>query len=356
MASQFQTIPQLHTSFSNSSRSPDDDSSSDTPGGSRASSRRYSYSNGSMKRESVDYTSMTDVDVGYTSAASNSTFIPSYTLHHSQRFVSPTMYEQSPSNPISPQAMVPTGSGNVQPPEQYASPGGVVTSNGGNAGSVAQNSSAAAQYRRAPPATPPVPLACTECRLRHLKCDAGVPTCGRCRAEGRSCCYVKSRRGWKGRKRKGSTATSAGGMTSGTEASETGKGESGGEGDYVGKSEFFVCTPQQYPRIYPPSSFLSLGLSLFSSHRSFRRFLGAHYGFIIIFFTVHFILCFVFFSLACDSLFSCHVCFFQFDLDMRDRIRDGDLCGFGGLFGYPAKELLLPLDIDRSIACLGPVQ
>lgn len=250
MASQFQTIPQLNTSF-NSSRSPDDDSSSDTPGGSRASSGLYSYSNGSMKRESVDYSSVTDVDVGYTSATPASTFIPQYSIHHGQRFVSPTMYEQNSSNPISPQTMVPTGPGTAQSPEQYVSPRGSVTTNGGNVGSVAQNSSTAAQFRRAPPATPPVPLACTECRLRHLKCDAGVPTCGRCRAEGRSCCYVKSRRGWKGRKRKGSTATSTGCMTSGTEASETGKGESGGEGDYVGKFEFFVCTSCQHPRTHP---------------------------------------------------------------------------------------------------------
>ena len=281
MASQFQTVPQLHTSFKNSPLSPGDDSSSDTPNGSRASSGRYSYSNGSMSRSqrgSVDYSSTADVDVGYTSAASNNTFIPPYTIHHGQRFVSPTMYEQSP---ISPQTMVPTG--NVQSPEQYVSPGGVVTSNGGNTGSVAQNSSTAAQYRRAPPATPPVPLACTECRLRHLKCDAGVPTCGRCRTEGRSCCYVKSRRGWKGRKRKGSTAASAGGMTSGTEASETGKGESGGEGDYVGKSEFPVCTSHQQP--WHPFFFVIpiAGSFLISSHRSFRRFLGAHYGFIIFF-------------------------------------------------------------------------
>lgn len=292
MASQFQAIPQLHTSFSNSSR-PDDGSSSDTPGGSRASSGRYSYSNGSMSRSqrgSVDYSSTADIDVGYTSAASNSTFIPPYTVHHSQRFVSP-MYEQSQSNPISPQTMMPTGPGGVQSPEQYVSPGAVVANNGGNAGSVAQSSPAAAQYRRAPPATPPVPLACTECRLRHLKCDAGTPTCGRCRAEGRSCCYVKSRRGWKGRKRKGSTATSVSGMTSGTEASETGKGESGGEGDYVGKSEFFlVCSPHQYSLI--PFVILAAG-SFILSYRLFLRLLGAHYSFKI-FFNAHLMRCFVF--------------------------------------------------------------
>ncbi|CUS09970.1 unnamed protein product [Tuber aestivum] len=48
---------------------------------------------------------------------------------------------------------------------------------------------------------PPVANACTECRGRHLKCDAGVPSCGRCVADGRECSYVKSRRGWKGSRR-----------------------------------------------------------------------------------------------------------------------------------------------------------
>jgi len=279
MASQFQTIPQLHTSFSNNSQPPDDDSSSGTPGRSRASSGRYRYSNGSMSRSqrgSVDYSSATDVDVGYTSAASNNTFIQPYAVQHGQRFVSPTMYEQSQSNPISPQAMVSTGPGHVQSPERYVSPGVVATNNSGN-GSVAQSSSTAAQYRRAPPATPPVPLACTECRLRHLKCDAGVPTCGRCRTEGRSCCYVKSRRGWKGRKRKGSTAASVGGMTSGTEASETGKGESGGEGGYVGKFEFFVYQ-------HPHSLFLRLRPCSLRS-----AFYGCSPQFVTIFFTVRFV-------------------------------------------------------------------
>ncbi|TGZ77021.1 hypothetical protein EX30DRAFT_352195 [Ascodesmis nigricans] len=49
---------------------------------------------------------------------------------------------------------------------------------------------------------PPVALACTECRSRHLKCDAGTPSCSRCLADKRECTYVKSRRGWKGTRRK----------------------------------------------------------------------------------------------------------------------------------------------------------
>ncbi|KAL7271926.1 hypothetical protein RUND412_005288 [Rhizina undulata] len=53
---------------------------------------------------------------------------------------------------------------------------------------------------------PPVALACTECRSRHLKCNAGVPSCSRCLTDKRECSYVKSRRGWKGTRRKKAAA------------------------------------------------------------------------------------------------------------------------------------------------------
>ena len=56
---------------------------------------------------------------------------------------------------------------------------------------------------------PPVALACTECRARHLKCNAGVPACSRCLADRRECAYIKSRRGWKGTKRKKAAAAAA---------------------------------------------------------------------------------------------------------------------------------------------------
>ncbi|KAK9387806.1 hypothetical protein V1515DRAFT_600331 [Lipomyces mesembrius] len=46
--------------------------------------------------------------------------------------------------------------------------------------------------------TAPVSAACLACRSRHLKCDAGIPVCQRCRENNRECVYVKSRRGWKG--------------------------------------------------------------------------------------------------------------------------------------------------------------
>lgn len=54
-----------------------------------------------------------------------------------------------------------------------------------------------------------VAVACVPCRSRHLKCDGGV-RCSRCRADGVDCTYIKSRRGWKGkRKRLGENGTAA---------------------------------------------------------------------------------------------------------------------------------------------------
>ncbi|KAF7547016.1 hypothetical protein G7Z17_g8028 [Cylindrodendrum hubeiense] len=45
----------------------------------------------------------------------------------------------------------------------------------------------------------PAPLACTECRRKHVKCDASVPICLRCTASGSQCHYLPSRRGLKRR-------------------------------------------------------------------------------------------------------------------------------------------------------------
>lgn len=43
----------------------------------------------------------------------------------------------------------------------------------------------------------PSPLACIQCRKRHLKCNGKPPECGRCRARGSECIYEESRRGYK---------------------------------------------------------------------------------------------------------------------------------------------------------------
>ncbi|KAI9686935.1 MAG: hypothetical protein M1822_002688 [Bathelium mastoideum] len=47
------------------------------------------------------------------------------------------------------------------------------------------------------PKTASLAKACLSCRSRHLKCSGGDP-CTRCRSEGDTCTYVKSRRGYKG--------------------------------------------------------------------------------------------------------------------------------------------------------------
>lgn len=40
-----------------------------------------------------------------------------------------------------------------------------------------------------------VSLACLPCRSRHVKCDSGLPSCSRCKFDGRQCKYMQSRRG-----------------------------------------------------------------------------------------------------------------------------------------------------------------
>lgn len=46
--------------------------------------------------------------------------------------------------------------------------------------------------------TKPSPLACAGCRKRHVKCDAGLPSCARCVAADLECNYTPSRRGYRG--------------------------------------------------------------------------------------------------------------------------------------------------------------
>ncbi|OKL60743.1 hypothetical protein UA08_04248 [Talaromyces atroroseus] len=63
--------------------------------------------------------------------------------------------------------------------------------------------------------TRPSPLACTECRKHHLKCDANKPSCSRCAEVQSRCVYVPSRRGARrkesNRYRHALTLTNAGG-------------------------------------------------------------------------------------------------------------------------------------------------
>ena len=60
----------------------------------------------------------------------------------------------------------------------------------------------------------PSSLACLFCRTKHLKCDGQMPTCGRCLEHGLDCTYVKSRRGYQGRKKKRSFPDFASDLTS----------------------------------------------------------------------------------------------------------------------------------------------
>ena len=41
----------------------------------------------------------------------------------------------------------------------------------------------------------PAPLACYQCRRKHLKCDGAVPVCARCTSTATTCTYLPSRRG-----------------------------------------------------------------------------------------------------------------------------------------------------------------
>ncbi|CZT21372.1 related to C6 transcription factor [Ramularia collo-cygni] len=52
----------------------------------------------------------------------------------------------------------------------------------------------------------PSPLACTECRKKHLKCDARTPVCSRCTTRGLDCNYTPSRRGIGGRTKRQHTS------------------------------------------------------------------------------------------------------------------------------------------------------
>lgn len=40
-----------------------------------------------------------------------------------------------------------------------------------------------------------ISLACIPCRTRHVKCNAGTPSCSRCQSASRPCSYAKSKRG-----------------------------------------------------------------------------------------------------------------------------------------------------------------
>jgi hypothetical protein len=53
----------------------------------------------------------------------------------------------------------------------------------------------------------PAPLACDECRRKHLKCDGSSPICRRCVQEGLTCIYTASRRGRARRSKRNEVST-----------------------------------------------------------------------------------------------------------------------------------------------------
>lgn len=157
-----------------------------------------------------------DQEAGYTSAASNnfefSGFRPSQRMGsvpaYTQRNYNASSQSPPPATQIftgMPTAMAMSGS-SASPISQTSSPPGITT--------MMTSPQGGQQYQRIARfvGPPPVALACTECRSRHLKCDAGTPACGRCITDKRECSYVKSRRGWKGtRRKKVQTATAGAG-------------------------------------------------------------------------------------------------------------------------------------------------
>ncbi|KAI5796685.1 hypothetical protein FPQ18DRAFT_255787 [Pyronema domesticum] len=136
----------------------------------------------------------------------------------------------------------------------------IYTSQQSQAGSVVSptatsptSSTAGQQYQRIARfvGPPPVALACTECRSRHLKCDAGTPQCSRCLADKRDCTYVKSRRGWKGTRRK-KVQSSTGESSKSGAALQSGTDTEGPDGGYSsGKSVLNIAPPPPAP-IEPP--------------------------------------------------------------------------------------------------------
>ena len=94
---------------------------------------------------------------------------------------------------LSPTASITTRSsisGSTPPAQTHQSDGG----SKGTGGKNSQKQSPNDQTRAS------VAVACVPCRSRHLKCDGGV-RCSRCRTDNVECTYIKSRRGWKGKRK-----------------------------------------------------------------------------------------------------------------------------------------------------------
>ena len=118
------------------------------------------------------------VDPAFWSQAQESADLSPLALQLSHSASSTTQGSQQSSTPP---ALTPKSDG-----ERKNSEGGQNSQSNGQNGAQARTS---------------VAVACVPCRSRHLKCDGGV-RCSRCRADGVDCTYIKSRRGWKGKRKK----------------------------------------------------------------------------------------------------------------------------------------------------------
>jgi len=186
-----------------------------------SSSSDLEGANNNNPRSIVDYSE----NDGYSSAASSSfDFAGNGTFRQQRMGTTPPYaqrrYETASQSPPAQQQLytgVPTTiqtqqqgslgghrSGNSVSPVNQTTPVGSVVGGTVATTSVANQGGQQQQYQRIARfvGPPPVALACTECRSRHLKCDAGTPQCSRCVVDKRECNYVKSRRGWKGTRRK----------------------------------------------------------------------------------------------------------------------------------------------------------
>ncbi|KAF1955386.1 hypothetical protein CC80DRAFT_549586 [Byssothecium circinans] len=113
-------------------------------------------------------------------------------------FWSPDSSDSSPLTlHLSPTASITTQESmqNSTPPAQTPNSDGGGSAFNGQPAQNDQNGQHPAQARTS------VAVACVPCRSRHLKCGGGV-RCSRCKTDGVECTYIKSRRGWKGKRKK----------------------------------------------------------------------------------------------------------------------------------------------------------
>ncbi|TGJ81737.1 hypothetical protein E0Z10_g7029 [Xylaria hypoxylon] len=112
-----------------------------------------------------------------------------------------------------------------------------------------------------------VSVACLPCRSRHVRCDAQQPICIRCSSEGRTCQYVKSRRGGLNRAKLAERrrAHNSGGATTGSPSYASADSRSPE-----------LAVGQESPATGENSSILSQGLSVLASESEASDLEGEH--------------------------------------------------------------------------------